>query len=95
MDLVDATLELCKRNQKGLYNIANSGTPTMEAFADKALTLIGKKSPINIVKDLHKTKMPKVTLSTSKYNISTKKPLRDWEDALKECLYRLERYEPS
>jgi dTDP-4-dehydrorhamnose reductase len=98
-DLVDATLDLVGLGASGVFNVANSEAATMQSFAMSALDLCGLKPNVHVVAGSlvgwFKSAMPKSTiLSTKKYSAACGKPVRTWNDALKQCLFVMKRYKP-
>lgn len=94
-DLVEATMTLVNKDAKGTFHIANSGTPTTEEVAKLATSLCGLKDTVSKCKSAYKAPIPSsVTLSCTKYKSVTRKTIRPWPDAVKECLYRMGRFHP-
>lgn len=95
-DLTEAAFNLANTEVKGIVNVSNSGTVSWEDFAKEALTLC--KLPDNLVigsNSAFKAKLPNnCSLSCTKYKALTGKTLRPWKDALKECLFHMNRYAP-
>ena len=99
-DLAEATMELVLKGATGVYHIANSGHTTHEMFVKAVLGLSGiPPSTVQADKNLHsmfKAQIPHNTmLLTTKYEQIMKHPLRQWEDALKHCLFAMRRYSPK
>ena len=96
-DLVDAAFKLASKEASGIYNVANSGKATWEEVAKETLSLC--KLPTDLVVEspaIFKTKLPNNSvLSCNKYKTLTKKKFRHWKDALKECLFHMNRYTPK
>lgn len=97
-DLVDATRELIDRGASGVFHIANSQASTWESLAEAVIELTHGASIItrtNAVNDNTNIKMPQYTvLSTKKLKSATRLDMRPWPNALKQCLFQLERYKP-
>lgn len=98
VDLVDATLELLARDAKGIFHIANSDAATKYRFVESTLALSDLRSKVITVpktQTFFKAPIPKYTvLSTKKYNQLVGKELRPWMEALKHCLFYMQRYNP-
>lgn len=95
-DLTEAAFGLASMDANGIVNVANSGITTWEEFAKETLSLC--KLPENIVvasNSAFPAKRPNnCSLSCTKYKTLTGKTLRPWKDALKECLFHMNRYAP-
>jgi dTDP-4-dehydrorhamnose reductase len=95
-DLVEAAYTLSNTDAKGIYNIANQGRVSWEQFAKRTLTLC--KLPETLVTTspkAFKATLPKnACLSCKKYNELSGKTLRQWDDALMECLFHMNKYIP-
>lgn len=92
-DLATAVLGLIEADSQGTFHIANSGTATIEDIAKAVVDLCKLKdtiSPVACDSNLPQSS----TLSCKKYKSACHKQMRPWPDALKECLYRMGRYQP-
>jgi dTDP-4-dehydrorhamnose reductase len=98
VDLVDATLDLISRDAKGIFHIANSDAATVYRFVESTLALSDLRTKVITVPEAQsffKAPMPRYTvLSTKKYSQLAGKELRPWLEALKHCLFYMERYKP-
>jgi len=98
-DLIDATLALIEVDATGVFHVANSTAATFESFADAVVSLTGGGSKVvGAPKQLEgwsKAPFPKYNvLSTTKYSKETGARMRPWSAALKECLFKMHRFNP-
>jgi len=92
-DLAEATLELIFKGATGVYHIANSGYTTHEEFVRTTLNLCNLNE--ESIKVEQSSTPENTTLATKKYEKTVKKHIRSWEDALKHCLFTMQRYSPK
>ena len=98
LDLVDAAMELVERDARGIFHFCNGDAATWNIFADMVLNLASLKTEIESV-DIDanggRLMVPKhAILSTRKYSLATGKAPRSWGDALKHCLFCMNRFRP-
>lgn len=98
-DLVDATLDLLAREAKGLFHVSNSNAATRAQVLEATLELSNIKTKVERVtlesQKLFKAPLPRYTcLSNKKYNQFVGKEIRSWTDALKHCLFTMQKYRP-
>ena len=99
IDIVDATIDLLSHDAKGVFHFANSDAASRQSFAEAVLSLSKLKTKIVAVKPesqtFFKAPVPRYTvLSTKKYSQLVNKETRSWVDALKHCLFNMQRYKP-
>ena len=99
VDLVDATVDLLTADAKGIFHVANSEAASLQSFVEATLELSGVKTPVTVMPRLESRQLRSPTpryaaLSTKKYSQTTGKPIRTWVDALKHCLFNMNRYKP-
>lgn len=96
-DLVEAAYTLSTMNAKGIFNVANHGRMKWAELVKMAISFC--KLPDNVVVEsdsAFRSILPKnSSLSCKKYNDFTGKKLRSCEDAMKECLFHMNRYNPG
>ena len=98
-DLVDATLNLIRVNATGTFHFSNSDAASRQTLAEATLDLAKIRSRVVAVKPetqtYWKAPTPKYSvLSTKKYSQATQMEVRTWLDALKHCLFSMNRYKP-
>lgn len=98
-DLVEATIDLITRDGKGVFHFANSDAASRFTFLEATLALADIKAKITTVnpdsQKIFKAPTPRYTvLSTKKYSQFVCKETRPWLDALKHCLFNMQRYRP-
>ena len=99
IDLIDATMDLLEKDAKGIFHFSNENAATRQAMAEVVMDLTGLKRKISVLKPesqkFFKAPTPKYTvLSTKKYKQLTGKTPRQWQDALKHCLFIMHKYRP-
>lgn len=96
-DLVDAALDLAGKRVKGVYHVANDDPVTMEEFARAVLSTCGLDENLVEALDDSRFKAPfprNSALLCHKYRRAMRSSMRPWRDALKECLFNMNRYSP-
>lgn len=93
-DLIDGMLDLVEHDARGVFHFANSEATTWAAFAEAVATLSGLQCSVSAAgKSL--ANQPKYSvLSTKKYRAATGQTPRSWVEALKQCLFQMDRYKP-
>jgi dTDP-4-dehydrorhamnose reductase len=99
-DLVEATMELLLADAKGTFHVANADAATRQGFLEATLELANLHAKIVPVssetqKGWKTLGPPYSVLSTQKYSLTTKKALRPWHNALKQCLFNMNRFKPD
>ena len=99
LDLADAAMELVEKDARGVFHFCNADAATWQIFADVVLNLASLKAEIESVDvDAQKGRMliPKHSiLSTRKYSLVTGKKPRSWTEALKHCLFCMNKFRPK
>lgn len=98
-DLVDCAFDLLFHDARGIFHFANSDAASRQSFADAAISLSKTKASIvGVSQDsqrFFKAPLPQFSvISTKKYRQLVKKDIRNWVDALKNCLFKMHRYKP-
>lgn len=98
-DLADATINLLNCDVKGTFHFANSDAATRQSFAEATLELSKIKAQVVTVsresqKYWKAPSPPYSVLSCRKYAQVTGETPRSWLDALKHCLFSMNRYKP-
>lgn len=101
LDLMDATVNLILCDAKGVFNVCNKGGPViLDDFVRAVLTTAGAKPRVSTVdassQKFWKAESPMFShLAIKKYEDKTASFIRSWEEALKHCLFSMNRYSPS
>ena len=89
-DLASATAELIRKNENGVFNIVNAGSATPKEIAEEVVS--GHPAvtvSTTLTQSWFKAPMPKFSvLSTKKVERILQRPLRNWRDAMRECLFK-------
>lgn len=96
-DLVDAAMDLADKKVKGVYHVANDGPVTIEEFARAVLGTSGLDENLVDPLDDSRFKAPfprNSALLCNKHRRAMRNSMRPWRDALKECLFNMNRYSP-
>lgn len=100
-DVMDATMHLIAAGEKGTFNLANKGCASQYEMAAYMCSLMKeKKNRVAKIKLKSQTwwnaPISKNTeLSIEKYEITTGKLMRTWQEAMKHCLFAVEKYDPE
>lgn len=92
VDLAEAIKHLIKTHKYGIYHVSNSGICSWYEFACKILKIKGLNSKVEVVPissdELGRpAPRPKYSkLASTKYELTTGKSLRSWQDAVKEYI---------
>lgn len=98
-DVMDGIVELLALEAKGTFHIVNSGELTQNDLATLVCQLLGKSKTIPVkaaAQTWWKAPITKYSaLSTGKYEAVTKVKLRSWQEAIKHCLFTMNKYKPE
>lgn len=96
LDLARAALDLVQHGATGVFHVSNTGETTWHAFAQETLRLFGLPNEVTPIttQDWEKrvpwsaARPTRSTLDTSKLQAAIGRPMRAWQDALKDYVAR-------